>query len=191
METKTWLLSKNSKGIEIYTRPHQASDYRAYKAQMLIEGSMSPFLAVFEDVSAYKNWMHTTIISELVEQPSSDVKHIYMVNRNFPIKDRDYYAELTTSRSKAGVYVKWNLLDMPTEDGRVRVKKLDVTISLEPKPDNSFLISLQGHFEPGGLVPAALANAFITDVPFNTFLKIRKMAKLHSSQGHNSSAAPQ
>lgn len=179
----TWRLEKNKKGVSIYTREHPGSRYKAYKAEMCIEGSMAPYLSVFEDVSAYKNWMHTTIHSELVEQPAEHVKHIYMVNRNLPIIDRDYYARLVSSQDADGtITVSWELLDKPHRPGRVRINKLDVLISLAPMADNTFKVILDGHFEPGGFVPAALANAFITDVPFRTFLKIRKLAGERAGQ---------
>lgn len=174
----SWQLEKSKKGIQIYTRPHKTSNYRAYRAQMKVKGSMAPYLSVFDDVASYKNWMHTTIISELVEQPDQNEKHIYMVNRNFPINDRDYYAKMVMNQEECGtITAKWDLLDKPTVDGRVRVEKLDVLISLTPANNNEFIVTLDGHIEPGGLVPAALANAFITDVPFNTFQKIRQLTK--------------
>lgn len=178
-----WKLEKDKKGVRIYTREHANSPYRAYKAEMIVEGSMAPYLSVFEDVSSYKSWMHTTVHSELVKQPGENEKHIYMVNRNLPIVDRDYYAKLVSTQELDGsVRVSWELLDMPTHKGRVRVNKLDVLISLVPMESNTFRVILDGHFEPGGFVPAALANAFITDVPYKTFLKIRKLAAARAGQ---------
>lgn len=174
----SWQLEKSKKGIQIYTRPHKTSNYRAYRAQMKVKGDMNAYLSVFEDVASYKDWMHTTIISELVEQPKENEKHIYMVNRNFPINDRDYYAKVVINQRECGtITAKWDLLDKPTVDGRVRVENLDVLISFAPASNNEFVVTLDGHIEPGGLVPAALANAFITDVPFHTFQNIRQLAK--------------
>ncbi|MCG8673008.1 MAG: START domain-containing protein [Pseudomonadales bacterium] len=174
--TESWRLEKHKKGIKVFTQPYPTSHYKAYRAEMIINGSMDPFLTVFEDVAGYKDWMHTTIKSELVDEPEAGVKHIYMVNRNLPITDRDYFARLETSHNTDGsINVSWKLLDKPQKKGKVRVTKLEVLIGLLPLGNDSFKVVLTGHFEPGGLVPSALANAFITDVPFNTFLKVRKL----------------
>ena len=172
-----WRLDKDKKGIQVYTRPHPGSSYRAYRAEMILEGSMNPYLALFDDVASYRHWMHTTVISKLVDQPAEDEKHVYMVNRNFPITDRDYYARLKMSRDDQGIIqVHWGLLERPVHGGRVRLEKLDAMITLEPLDKQRFMASLEGHFEPGGKVPAILANALVTDMPFHTFLKARHLA---------------
>lgn len=174
---KEWRLAKSRNGITIHTSEYKGSAYRAYRATMLVAGSIEPYISIFEKVHEYKNWMHTTIISELVDRPSESEKIIYMVNRNIPITDRDYYASLITNHHDNGkVTVDWSLLDRPHVPGRVRVSKMSVKLSLTPTVNNQFEIKLDGHIEPGGIIPAPVANAFITDVPFNTFKKIRKLA---------------
>ncbi|MDX1694900.1 MAG: hypothetical protein R3208_14130 [Ketobacteraceae bacterium] len=179
----SWRLDKHKHGIRVYTRHQPGSYYRAYRAEMTLEGDMAPYLALFEDVSGYRDWMHTTIISELIEQPADDEKHIYMVNRNFPIADRDYYARLKTCRDEQGdIRVHWDLLERPLHGGRIRVEKLNALITMEPLDKRRFRASLQGHFEPGGKVPALLANALVTDMPFHTFLKVRKLAASRPAQ---------
>ena len=172
-----WRLDRDRQGIQVYTRHYPGSRYRAYRAEMTLEGTMVPYLKVFEDVPGYRHWMHTTVISELVEQPADHEKHVYMVNRNFPITDRDYYASLKMSQDEQGVIrVSWDLLDKHQHHGRVRLDKLNALITLEPLARQQFKACLEGHFEPGGRIPAMVANALVTDMPFHTFVKVRKLA---------------
>jgi hypothetical protein len=38
-------------------------------------------------------------------------------------------------------------------------------------------VTYQMHVEPGGLIPAWLANPFIKNVPFSTFKELRKIVQ--------------
>lgn len=176
-----WSLKVNKRNIKVYTKPHDESAYHWYKAETETELPMSYFVRLFKDVENYKNWMHTTITSECVEDVSETEKVIYMRNHNFPIKDRDYYARISFEQNPETLQTSatWKLEHQYAENpDTVRLKKLDLNLAMTPSADREKMrIEFTGHFEPGGLVPDWLANAFITEVPFKTLANAHKKVK--------------
>lgn len=176
-----WSLKLHKKNIKVFTKPHPTSSFDCYRAEMESPLPMSYYVSLFKDIDNYKNWMHTTIISECVEDISDFEKVIYMCNRNFPIKDRDYYARIAFSQDPETLQIdaNWKLeTQYPAKKNRVRLNSLDVNMRMIPSSDRKKMkLEFEGHFEPEGLVPDWLANAFITEVPYKTLLNASKQVK--------------
>ena len=65
---------------------------------------------------------------------------------------------------------------IPEEKGEIRVPKLIGEWKLVPKGDSTE-VTYQVHTEPGGSVPAMVANKFVVDAPFNTLKGLRERAE--------------
>ncbi|HPG51884.1 MAG TPA: hypothetical protein PLL11_15020, partial [Spirochaetota bacterium] len=66
---------------------------------------------------------------------------------------------------------------LPPVNGRVRIRKLDAVWTFRPEGNGDVTVVYQLHSEPGGSLPPGLANMAVTDLPFNTFIKLRNIIK--------------
>ncbi len=48
---------------------------------------------------------------------------------------------------------------------------------LTPKPGGKVHVQLIGHTDPGGVIPAAIANYFVVMIPLNTIKNLRTQVK--------------
>lgn len=76
--------------------------------------------------------------------------------------------------------VRVNVTGMPEYiepiEGIVRMAKANGYWLLTTLGTEKTSVTYQMHVEPGGLIPAWLANPFIVNVPFSTFKELRKIS---------------
>ncbi len=176
--TTQWQKKLDKKGIQVYTAKHPTSPYDRYKAIMEVEGALSHYVALLQDVENYKNWMHTTVTSKLIKQSSVVDNIAYISTRAFPAKDRDYYAKITLHQNDDhSVVSSWNCCnDYPINTSCIRLRDFSSTVKLLPNNQkNRIVFIFEGHADPGGIVPHTIVNRFLIDIPFNTLLRARKM----------------
>jgi hypothetical protein len=65
---------------------------------------------------------------------------------------------------------------LPLQQGFVRVSRVKGFWQLKPY-EGGVEVVYQVHSDPGGSVPAWLANSFVVDAPFNTLINLRKLAE--------------
>ena len=66
---------------------------------------------------------------------------------------------------------------IPEEKGFVRVKEVKGFWKFVPKGADQIEVTYQVHTEPGGSVPAMVANKFVVDAPFNTLKALKERAE--------------
>jgi hypothetical protein len=68
-------------------------------------------------------------------------------------------------------------LELPPDPKYQRVEKLRGLWILEPKAGGKVHIQMIGHTDPGGIIPAAIANQFVVMIPYNTIKNLRTQIK--------------
>ncbi|MCX7633574.1 MAG: hypothetical protein N2Z22_09615, partial [Turneriella sp.] len=67
---------------------------------------------------------------------------------------------------------------LPKDSRYERVHSLRGLWILEPKAEGKRVhITMIGHTDPGGFIPAAIANHFVVLIPFNTIKNLRRQLK--------------
>jgi len=174
-----WKLRLDKAGIQVFTRPEPGSAFDRYRALMVAPGPATPYLALLHDIDNYTETLHATVAARLI-QDKGDEKIIYIANQHPGVKSRDYYAHMRfTHDPQDGSYtVDWRLASgYPEDPKRVRLQALQSVTRLVPRADKQLDVSMEGHFEPGGIVPALIANRVIMDTPWNTLKNVRKHAQ--------------
>lgn len=95
------------------------------------------------------------------------------------MQPRDLILQVTTTRDADGSVTRalHGVADyLPLQQGFVRVSKVEGFWNLTPREDEIEVV-YQVHSEPGGSVPAWLANSFVVDAPFNTLQGLRQLAE--------------
>ena len=161
--------------------------FKEFKSSMVIEGTLEQFLSVLYDVEALPSWGHNVKKASLVSRQADTIQVYYAeAQAPFPYKNRD------------GVYLNrfiWNLGErtllveiempgdlIPVKDNLVRMKGYG-SWTVEQLNGGKLEITFQMQMDPGGNIPAWLANMFAGDTPYHTLLGLREAMKKKEYQG--------
>lgn len=174
-----WRLVKDEAGIRVYLQQIPGSSFQAFRGVTRIRTDMPRLLALQDDVSAACAWIHACSEQKLLKH-EGDLSWAYSrFHTPWPVQPRDSILQVTTTRDADGRVTR-TLLGvadyLPLQPGFVRVSKVEGFWSLTPRGDEIEVI-YQVHSEPGGSVPAWLANSFVVDAPFNTLQGLRQLAE--------------
>ncbi|PWK17287.1 SRPBCC family protein [Xanthomarina spongicola] len=176
-----WEMVKEEDGIKVYTKPVSTSDFKAFKATMTIDESIQSFLSVLYDIEGLTSWGYKLEDASLLKK-SGDSLQIYYAEAKvpFPYKNRDgVYANTFKWDANAKIlHVEIKLLDkyIAEKEGLVRLTgkgywKAKVLTS------GKLEIVFEMEVDPGGGIPAWMANMFADDSPYYTMFELQKVVK--------------
>jgi hypothetical protein len=178
-----WILKKSRKGIQIFTRDVPGSSFKEFKAIIEVEANMASVLKLMEDISAYPQWFPKLKESRLLKKVNSTEMILYhWMKLPFPADDRDSIFKVTASRDPRtkAVTLRLSSLDnyLPEQKGVVRVRQISGMWTFLPGKDNGTItVTYQMHSEPGGKLPAWMANTAVVKRPFTVLKNMREMLK--------------
>lgn len=182
-QNKEWELKKVKAGIEVYTRSIEGSSFKEFKGLTTIPNtSITELLEVILDVKNYESLFPDCMNPKVLKQEGKwyDI-HYVQTKGPFPVKDRDSVFEQITEIDKNGKHaiVKLNPLPdyIPEKEDIIRIRKGKGFWELEEKDNNEVMVLYQFHGEPGGEIPAWLANSFVISQPYKTLVNLIKRLK--------------
>lgn len=176
-----WKLVKDSEGIKVYTKSVVTSDFKAFKADMIIDNDVHAFLSVLYDIDGLESWGYKTIDPEVLERKGDSMQIYYAIAKApFPYKNRD------------GVYLNRFKWDSKTQTLTVDIKILEDYLAEKDDlvrvtgsgiwkatvlSSNKLKIDFEMQVDPGGGIPAWMANMFADESPFYTLSELREVIK--------------
>lgn len=181
-----WELKKDKDGIKVYLREVEGSDIQEYKAEAILEGKVSSFIAVMKDVNSYPELYEHAKEVKLINENDTFHVHYIATNTPWPVKDRD---AVYSSTYRQYYDTKLVRIDMKIEEGYmepnddyVRMEKATgywLFFQIEP---NRVEVTYQMHAEPGGNIPDWVINMFLVDTPFEDMKMLQERAQLEQYQ---------
>lgn len=181
-----WELKKEDDGVKVYTREIEGSSLKAFKAEAVMKGKLSSFVAVLQDVESYIYLFNDMTEATLIE--ITDTFHIHVTETNVPWPVDDRYGVYSNSYSQRydhkTVTVKVNALEGYTSDrkGKVRITKAKGQWTIHPVGDDNVDVTFEMHVEPGGSVPTWMINMFLVDTPLKDMKTLRERVMLPQYQ---------
>lgn len=179
VQAAEWRLVKDEAGIQVYLQQIPGSSFQAFRGVTRIRADMTRLLALQDDVRAACDWIHACSEQKLLKH-EGDLSWAYSrFYTPWPVQPRDSILQVTTTRDADGQVTRTlhGVADyLPLQQGFVRVSKVEGFWSLTPL-EGEIEVVYQVHSEPGGSVPAWLANSFVVDAPFNTLQGLRQLAE--------------
>ena len=181
-----WELRKDKNGIKVFSSITEQSDFKAFKAKMLADGSIQNFVAVLKDIESLPDWAYNVKYADLLER-SGDTLQIYYSEATapFPFKNRDgiYLNRFRWIADSSILFMDIKLLHdyLEEKEDLVRVKGKGfwrVNVLTTGLLDVTFQMKV----DPGGNIPTWLANIFVNDTPYFTMLKLREIMKKEKYQ---------
>lgn len=175
---ENWKLVKEQDGIKVYTKFESGSEYKAFKSEMQVNCRIEDIIKVLKNSESINNWIVNCKGIKLLKTEDNDQYYYIETSLPFPFKNRDMVYHFQYPGIDGG-HVKVNVTGIPDfippTEGIVRMAKTNGFWLLTSVDKNNTAVTYQMHVEPGGLIPAWLANPFIVNVPFSTFKELRKI----------------
>ena len=176
----SWTLAREANGIMVHTRKVEGSKFLEFKGTASIDATIEDILARHRDVDSMPHWLYNCIDAVLVTRESDDeFVTLTRIRTHWLVSRRDSVVRSTIVRDPVGgdvtIYLAGEPDSVPKQRNHVRVRQLIGTWRLVPQENGSVMVEYQAHVEPGGSMPAWLANKFVVDAPFETIRDLREL----------------
>jgi hypothetical protein len=177
-----WDLKLDKDGLTVYTRTIAGSSIQEFRGEIVVKSNMGGVLALIDSIPEYTKWMNDISHAERIKRLSRSTGYIYtIIDSPWPVTDRDlitYYIVKQDTASKTITIDLKNVKEyLPVKNGIVRVPDMDGFWQLVPLSKGVTKVIYQVHFDPGGVVPAAVVNAFITDTPRINLVNLKNIVE--------------
>jgi len=177
---ENWDLVKEDAGIKVYTKTESGSRYKAFKAEMQVDCSIENIIYVLKNTNTINNWVVNCKGVKLLETKENEQFYYIETSLPLPFQNRDmvyHFQYININPGQVKVLVTGIPDYVQPEKGIVRMAKANGYWLLNSIDTNKTDVTYQMHVEPGGLIPAWLANPFIKNVPFSTFKELRNIVQ--------------
>ncbi|NTU87738.1 MAG: cyclase [Chlorobiaceae bacterium] len=185
INSSTCTLRLKNDWLRIFTCPVPTSEFLSFVGVAEIDAPQHAVLSLLYDIEAATEWVWKTremrLLRELSEE-ENDGRIVYqLVSAPWPISDREIITRSQgyTDPETSEVFIKLESVPdfLPLNDRYVRVMQLEGAWNILPLSDSSCRVVFRLHIEPGGEIPAWLANIAVIDTPYHTLNNMRQMAK--------------
>ncbi len=175
--------------VSVYTRSIEGSEFKAFKGVVEVSADITTVLSVLRDYASYPQWYHNNVETKVIDPTSSGEPLIYAVTEApWPLADRDSVTRVSveaddvdasSDASVAGVpkFVRLKVTaepdGYPLQKGRVRIPELNGSWQLESVDEETTLVTFSMAADPGGEVPAFVANSVVIEMPLKTLTKFK------------------
>jgi hypothetical protein len=182
-----WDLKKDKDGIKAYTKPVEGSSMKAIKATTEFNCSLETCLAVLRDIPHLIELFPDCAKAAKVEQSDTDQIHYLHLKAPWPVADRDATFRLEYSYDAANksalITATTGAGEYPEQKGLVRLTDGGGSWTFTRIDDSHTSLDYYYHGNPGGSIPAWLANSVAEENPFKMLQNYHQLVKLERYQG--------
>jgi hypothetical protein len=151
-----------------------------FKSDVIINAPIDKVIALYEDSAKLPAWYYQCTKMELVEDINENEKIFYFViHLPFPVAERDSVFRRIKSVDSATGIVTYEITAMPDRlpkvKGKIRVPSVKTIWHFKPLDDGKTEVYFQQRSDPGGSIPAFLANSLVLDIPFQSLKNLRQL----------------
>ncbi len=176
-----WELRKQQDGIQVFTSAWPNSGFEAFRGETLVDAPLSSIIAVLQDVARYDEWMPNARQTRLLDRQGDSRLLFYIRTKTpWPVRDRDGVYDCRFQRLSGGsvkIEIGCQADAQPEADGVVRIREAEGFWILQPQ-EKQVKVVYQVHAEPGGAIPAWLANLGLVGIPFVTLQELKSRVKM-------------
>lgn len=157
----------------------------AFKGDITVPYSMLTVLAVMADINNFPSWVFQCDSAKFLPKLGPNIAYLY-INGIWPVSDRDAVLRNTLKQDPATLAITIHTVAtprlMPAVEGVVRMPALDNYFVLTPITSTETRITFTTYADPGGLIPAWLANFVAVSAPYDTLRDMKKRMALPQYQ---------
>lgn len=179
MQHDDWHFEYEKEGICVYTLHVENSSFKAFRGEMETNIPMEQLAGLISDIERYPDWCYRTTTTKILKKEEERIYYYYESATPPGIKNREayLYTEITgdsvTGRLLFEIQNFESELTVPS--GFIRMPFSKGFWELIPLNENTTQVIFQMHSDPGGMIPAWLANSASVDAPWITMNNMRKL----------------
>lgn len=169
-----WKLEKEKNGISVYLSDVAGSNFKAVKVECVLTGTYAKLIALLTNVSHFSKWIYNNKSSNLLKQ-NTPLDFIYYSETHmpWPLSNRDVVIHLQIKTDSLPRFLtisgKGEPDLFPRMISRVRVPHYKANWKVTMPTAKTIQISYLLEIDPGGSIPAWIANSFADKGPYGTF----------------------
>jgi hypothetical protein len=174
-----WEKVLDKEGITVYTRHVEVSQFKEFRGEIVVEAPLESLIMVIHDVESAPRWQYKTEETRLISKKGNTVIYYYVAQTPVFLKKRVSYQKselFVDSVSGEVTIVIENITPAePIPDKCVEIPLTKGFWKLTPMENGKVKAVLQMLAEPGGMIPAWLANLVVVETPYVTLSGLREM----------------
>ncbi len=174
-----WELEFDRDGIRVYTQIEGESPFKQIKVTTTINAPVEKVMEILLAFGEYNQWMNQVQESYLVNQADSSYYVFILEDAAWPVQDRYQVSKLNVRQSVSKSKVQFRTVPNFIEKRKdaIQIKQFEGYWELEDRADHQCSLEYVLIQNPGGYVPAWLANFQAVDSPFHSIYKLRELAE--------------
>jgi hypothetical protein len=185
-------LRKDDDGIKVYLCDSEIGNFKTIVVELDVPATLSQYAALVLDVDSYHEWQYKAIGPKLVGQISETELYYYSeVQTPWPTDNRDMIWHMDMQQDPVTKIIVVDLVEIPDYiprvKGVVRIPNAHSTLTISPIDKTNVFVHYIIDVDPGGSVPAWIANMFAAQAPWHTYNNVRERIK---SQGEKRISVP-
>lgn len=172
------ILDKN--GIKIWSYRLPDSPYYGFKAVTTVKSSLTGAVAMVMDTDSANRWLYRTLAVDPLKLENNNMDFVIRVVSDFPwpFKDREAIVKGKVFQDSESHIVKIDSQSVdnhPIRDGYERMPRVEGGWVFRPLANGQVEVTMTGHADLGGAVPAVIVNLLIQEHPYNSLLGMKKL----------------
>ena len=177
-----WKLSKDKDGIKVFLADNPKSKFKSIKVECTLQGTFDKLIGVLTNVDHLKDWVYNTKTSYLIKKITPyDLYYYTETSIPWPMSNRDAVVHLRVTKDSLQRFVKISAISeplfIPEREDKVRIPRSNVNWYVTMPTRNSMTIIYTFEADPGGNLPAWVANSFADKAPYESFKKLSELLK--------------
>ena len=178
----TWRLVSDKNGIKVYMQHADDARIKTFRGVTRFQlDSLHALSAVLNDTANMPRWMH--FISQAKEIRRSDYlnrEYQFLTSLPWPLADREAVVQLLVRQDAATKAVTVHVVNkpdlLPPNDEYVRIPQMQGRFAFSPTGNGKEVeVTYELIMDPGGYIPAWIANIVLKDIPYFTLEKLRRV----------------
>jgi hypothetical protein len=186
--TDGWVVSREAHSpteITTWKKSLPGKSLDAFRGEVTVSHSLLTVLAVLADIPNFSHWVFQCDSASLMPTLGPNIAYIY-IDGIWPVSDRDAVVRSTMNQNTVTLAITIHSVAapslLPQKKGVVRMPALDNTFILTPLTPGKTHITFITYADPGGLIPAWLANFVAVRAPYVTLDNMEKRMDLPQYQ---------
>lgn len=174
-----WKPEKSKDGINVFLSEVKGSSFKAVKVECTLSGTYTKLISLLTNIDGFQKWIYHNKQSSLLKK-NSPLDYIYYSETRMPVPfaNRDVIIRMQLKTDSLprfltiqGIHQEDFLPELP---GRTRIPHYKASWKVTMPTSATIRIVYILEVDPGGSLPAWLANSFMEKGPLETFQNLAK-----------------
>jgi len=173
----------DKQNIKIWSYQVPKSSLYGFKAVTVVKSSLAGLVGLITDTEHANRWLYRTSGIDVLQRSENNQSFTIRVVTDFPwpFTDREALVDVRIAQDPKTAKVRIdsnespNAANYPIKECCLRMPMVQGYWSFKPLINGMVEVTMSGHADPGGRIPATAVNFLIQEHPYNTLKGLRKI----------------